>query len=351
MRQVTVPQMAAMVKRQFQHNPARPLFFWGPPGVGKTMTIKQVAQDLGVGFKETRIATMVPSDLRGVPVPDMQRKVTEWFTGEFLPDPEVDGPAGILLLDEYPQAPPVMQGLAQRIVLERRMGERYKLPDGWMVVALGNRREDRASVYEMPAQTQNRFKHFLVLPDVDSFTEYAVRNDFHPHIIAFLNTNEEFLFRFEANASGKPAWPSPRSWEAANEDYSLTEDPSDLEQSVGARARDQFQAFYDVVLMLPDQVKILEGQADELEMPTARNSKYALVVALASRMRTAEQGINAFRWLKTKGLDNELIQVFLEMIVRRATAKGDKGVLAQLIAADPELKASIEELMRALFAV
>jgi len=351
MRQVTVPQMAAMVKRQFQHNPARPLFFWGPPGVGKTMTIKQVAADLGVGFKETRIATMVPSDLRGVPVPDMQRKVTEWFTGEFLPDPKVDGPAGILLLDEYPQAPPVMQGLAQRIVLERRMGERYKLPDGWMVVALGNRREDRASVYEMPAQTQNRFKHFLVMPDVDSFTEYAVRNDFHPHIIAFLNTNAEFLFQFEANASSKPAWPSPRSWEAANEDYSLTEDPNDLEQSVGARAKDQFLAFYEVALMLPDQNLILEGLADDLTLPAARNSKYALVVALGSRMRTAEQGINAFKWLKAKGLDNELIQVFLEMIVRRATAKGDKGLLAQLIAADPELKASIEELMRALLAV
>ena len=167
------------------------LVLLGPPGVGKTMVVKDVAADLGVALKETRIGTMVPSDLRGVPVPDQARKITEWFTGEYLPDPERDGERGILLLDEYPQATPIMQGLAQRLVLERRMGERYQLPTGWLVVALGNRREDRASVYEMPAQTQNRFKHFLVMPDVRSFSEYALGKGCHPHILAFLAPPEE----------------------------------------------------------------------------------------------------------------------------------------------------------------
>lgn len=350
MRQITVPKMADIAAQQLKHNPARPLFFWGPPGVGKTMVIHQLAEDLGIGFKETRIATMVPSDFRGVPVPDHERKITEWFTGEFLPDAERDGPAGILLLDEYPQATPVMQGLAQRIVLERRMGEHYKLPDGWLVVALGNRREDRASVYEMPAQTQNRFKHFLVLPDIVSFTGYATKRGFHPHLVAFLNAHQDYLFQFNPRASSRPAWPSPRTWEAANEDYALTENPDDLEQSVGEKAKDQFRAYLGTILQLPDMKQILSGQGDDLNLPVTRNGKYALAISLASSMRSAEEGINAFRWLKARGLDNEMIQVFLEMVVRHATTKGNKGVLAKLIAADPGLKQSIDELMQALLA-
>ena len=50
MRQVTVPQMATLVRRQFEHNPARPLFFWGPPGVGKT----HIGIALGTGERENR---------------------------------------------------------------------------------------------------------------------------------------------------------------------------------------------------------------------------------------------------------------------------------------------------------
>src|SRR5690606_5214069 len=154
---------------------------------------------------------------------------------------------------------------------ERRIGERYTLPDGWMVVALGNRREDKASVYEMPAQTQNRFKHFLVMPDIKSFTEYAMRQGFHPHITSFLAANEAYLHMFDPQAKGSPAWPSPRTWENANEDYQLDEDPADLEQNVGTRATDQFLAFREVFASLPDIEAILAGRGQNEKLPSERN--------------------------------------------------------------------------------
>ncbi|MDT3680947.1 MAG: AAA family ATPase [Truepera sp.] len=350
MRRIRVPQMADFIARQYRAEPGRALFFWGPPGVGKTMMVGAVAREMGIGFKETRIGTMVPSDLRGVPVPDRERRITEWFTGEYLPDPERDGEKGILLLDEYPQATPIMQGLAQRLVLERRMGERYRLPDGWMVVALGNRREDHASVYEMPTQTQNRFKHFLVEPDIRSFTDYAMRRNFHPHIVSFLNANESYLFMFDSQAKNSPAWPSPRTWEYANADYSLSEDAADLEQSVGSKAMDQFLAYRTVFASLPDVRAILAGSGVQEELPVGRNAQFALIIALASGMASPDEGVNAYRWLVGHSLDGELLQVYLEYIVRRARDRGETGALAQMISAEPSLQKSIEELLAALMA-
>lgn len=348
MRQIGVNEISKFIARQYKTNVKRALFFWGPPGVGKTEETVAVTRELGLGFAEIRLGTLVPSDLRGIPVPDEAERVTRWLVAEFLPTVEKNGERGILLLDEYPQATPTMQGLAQRLVHERRIGDHYKLPDGWMVVALGNRREDKASVYEMPAQTQNRFKHFLVMPDIKSFTEYAMKNDFHPHIISFLNANESYLHMFDPQAKGAMAWPSPRSWAAANEDYKLEEDPLDLEQSVGTRAMDQFMAFREVFSSLPDIDAILAGKGQNEQMPRERNGKFALITTLASRMETAEHGFNSYRWLTEKKLDDEMVFVFLEYIVQRAQNKNQQGVLATMISKDPLLGEKLKELMSTL---
>lgn len=348
MRVITVPKVTEIITRQYRTNPSRALFLWGPPGVGKTQQANAAASELGINLLEVRLGTMVPSDLRGVPVPDLASETTRWLVGEYLPRPERDGERGILLLDEFVQPPPTMQGIAQRLVHERRIGDRYRLPDGWMVVALGNRREDKASVYEMPAQTQNRFKHFLVMPDLKSFLDYGMRKGFHPHILAFLAANESYLHMFDAQAKSSPAWPSPRTWEAANEDYQVSEDAADLEQSVGTRAMDQFIAFKAVIATLPDMDAILDGRGVNEKLPADRNAKFALITGLASKMETPQQGANGFRWLATCGLDDEMLQVYLDYIVKRCIAKNRKGELAQMIALEPQLNNRIQELLTAL---
>ena len=65
---------------------------------------------------------------------------------------------GILFLDELNMAPPVMQGVAQQLILDRKIGS-YKVPEGWLILSAGNRKEDRASVFEMPSPSANRFIH------------------------------------------------------------------------------------------------------------------------------------------------------------------------------------------------
>jgi MoxR-like ATPase len=133
---------------------------WGPPGVGKSSIVAQIAKSHGIAFVDVRLSQLAPTDLRGLPVPENGR--SKWFPPEFLPD----GGKGILFLDELNMAPPAMQGIAQQLILDRKVGS-YTVPPNWFIWAAGNRKEDRASVFEMPAPLANRFLHLTVLPDMD----------------------------------------------------------------------------------------------------------------------------------------------------------------------------------------
>ena len=96
---------------------------WGPPGIGKSSIVAQTAQAHGLGFVDVRLSQLAPTDLRGLPVPE--NGVSRWYPPEFLPR---DG-AGILFLDELNMAPPAMQGVAQQLILDRRVGS-YAVPEG-----------------------------------------------------------------------------------------------------------------------------------------------------------------------------------------------------------------------------
>src|SRR5262245_8144949 len=183
------------------------VMIWGPPGIGKSATVRAVAAKLGVGLVDLRISQLAPTDLRGLPVPDSG--VARWLPPEFLPRKG----RGVLFLDEINLAPPAVQGIAQQLVLDRRVGS-YTVPDGWFVWAAGNRREDRAATFDMPAPLANRFLHFELEPDLDGFLRYAARNDLSHEIVAFLGFRPALLHALDPS---RPAWPSPRSWEMASQ--------------------------------------------------------------------------------------------------------------------------------------
>jgi MoxR-like ATPase len=327
MRTLTVPAFVDALVAQAERNPHRAVFAWGPPGTGKTAGIHQAAERLHANVIDVRLGTLVPSDLRGVPVPDRERRTTDWYPGSFLPDPERDGPTGILALDEYVQAPPSLQALAQRLVLERRLGDDYRLPDGWLVVAAGNRQSDRAATLPMPRQTQNRFKHYLILPELTAFLAYAEARDFHPHLRAFLHANPELLHR-PSDDDAEPAWPSPRTWEIADEDYRATLDPDELHASVGVRAATLFRAFTEALARLPDPHAIATGRAADAQLPSDHGDRYALLLLLASHAVDAEHAARALAFVRERGLDAEQQRAFTEMLAARAQREGWTAALA-----------------------
>ena len=110
------------------------VMIWGAPGIGKSHTVAAVAQATKIDLIDLRISQLAPTDLRGLPVADHEARTSRWYPPEFLPR----SGSGILFLDELNMAPPAIQGIAQQLVLDRKVGS-YTLPEGWHVWAAGNR--------------------------------------------------------------------------------------------------------------------------------------------------------------------------------------------------------------------
>lgn len=307
------------------------VMIWGPPGVGKSSIVAQVARANGLEFVDVRLSQLAPTDLRGLPVP--HDGVSRWFPPEFLPR---DG-SGILFLDELNMAPPTMQGVAQQLILDRRVGS-YVLPDGWFVWAAGNRKEDRASVYEMPAPLSNRFLHLDVQPDLDSFRRYAGVHGIGERITAFLAFRPQLLHSLDAK---RPAWPSPRSWDMAS---TLLAAGTSIAPAVGEAASDEFAAFADVYALLPGLSEILVGDRDDaaLAWPDEPSARYALTLGLALRADTATTALNAFTWLEPRATP-EWLQLYAADVSWRLRALGRLGELAALTAGHPQFQRFVGE--------
>lgn len=301
---------------------------WGPPGIGKSSIVAQTAQSNGIGFVDVRLSQLAPTDLRGLPVPE--NGISRWYPPEFLPR---DG-AGILFLDELNMAPPAMQGVAQQLILDRRVGS-YVVPEGWFIWAAGNRKEDRAAVFDMPAPLANRFVHLEVTPDFDSFKAYALDHAIHEQILAFLSFRPTLLHRLDPQ---QPAWPSPRSWEMAS---ILHYAGLDITPVIGAAAAAELHAYLEVYQALPDLDRILQGQGEAVAFPVEPSARYATVIGLTLRTSNAEQGYHALSWLAHIAAA-EWVQLFASDIFRRMRSIGQMGTFASLVMADDTLQVFLQ---------
>jgi hypothetical protein len=315
--------LAQMVNSQVRHA----VMIWGPPGVGKSSIVSRVATATNMEVIDVRLSQLAPTDLRGLPVP--ADGVSRWFPPEFLPTTG----NGILFLDELNMAAPTMQGVAQQLILDRRVGS-YTLPDGWFVWAAGNRKEDRASVFEMPAPLANRFVHVEVEPDLESFRKWAMtpsqtgRLPIDERITSFLAFRPQLLHAID---SKRPAWPSPRSWEMAS---SLLDANLPIAPAVGDAAATEFEGFCSVYALLPALDAILDAKkpgakASALVWPEEPSARYALTLGLANRAGDPKRALNGFRWLSERATP-EWVQLFTSDVAWRLRASGSFGVLAAL---------------------
>ncbi len=259
-----------------------PVMLWGPPGVGKSQIVAQVAARHQVPLIDIRLSQMEPSDLRGIPFREGER--VEWAIPSMLPDAERHGPQGILFLDEITSAPPSVSAAAYQLILDRRLGD-YRVPDGWAIFAAGNRQGDRGVTYTMPAPLANRFSHFEFEVNVDDWVAWAYRNGVDDRVIAFVRFRPELLFEFDP-AHNPVAFPSPRSWEFAHRALQKFEHNSDLrlgalQACVGPAAGIELNAFIDNLDQLPDIDAILRGE--KVPAPKEIDLQYAVASSLVGR--------------------------------------------------------------------
>src|SRR6478752_2297615 len=181
-----------------------PAFLWGAPGVGKSSVVHQIAQARGLELIDIRAPLLDPTDLRGLPY--FKDGVAVWAPPSFLPS-QPDS-AGVLFFDELNAAPPLVQASLYQLTLDRRVGE-YVLPQGWKIIAAGNRAEDRSVTFRMPAALANRFIHLDFEADFEDWRTWATSAGLHPLVIGFVATRRELLLDMRNAERG---FPTPRAW-------------------------------------------------------------------------------------------------------------------------------------------
>ena len=259
-----------------------PVMLWGPPGVGKSQIIAQIAASHGVPLIDIRLSQMEPTDLRGIPF--RSGDSVQWSVPALLPDVNRHGERGILFLDEITSAPPTVTAAAYQLILDRRLGE-YRAPDGWVIFAAGNRYGDRGVTYVMPTPLANRFTHYEIEPHLDDWVAWAHSAGIDDRVIAFLRFRPDLLFEFNP-AQNPVAFPSPRSWEYAHRALVKFDDAPHLlldalQACVGQAAGVEFKAFVDHMGELPDIDAILRGTSSQV--PQGIDLQYGVAAALVRR--------------------------------------------------------------------
>jgi MoxR-like ATPase len=278
-------QLSVILDREFLSAAAghhTPVMLWGPPGVGKSQLVAQIAARHDAQVIDIRLSQMEPSDLRGIPF--RSGDMVEWAVPAMLPEAVRHGSRGILFLDEITSAPPSVSAAAYQLILDRRLGE-YRVPAGWAIFAAGNRQGDRGVTYAMPAPLANRFSHFEFSPHLDDWAAWAYANGIDERLVGFLRFKPELLFDFDP-VRAELAFPSPRSWEFAHRALQKFEDRPDLlagalSACVGQAAGIECAAWLESLDRLPDIDAIVEGRP--AEVPDDIDLQYAVAAALAGR--------------------------------------------------------------------
>ncbi len=257
----------------------QPVFIWGAPGVGKSQVVAQVAARHELTLIDIRAVLLDPVDLRGLPRID-ETGLAVWSPPSFLPR---EG-KGILFLDELNTAPPLVQAACYQLILDRKLGE-YELPEGWTVIAAGNRESDRSVTHRMPTALANRMVHLDFETDLDDWLRWASDSGVDPRIRAFLRFRPKLLHDFEPTRNEK-AFPSPRSWEFASRIVQTCEDRENLhfllQGTVGSGAAAECIGFLNICDSLPDADTVLANPGG-VEIPDDPAVIYAICESVARK--------------------------------------------------------------------
>lgn len=212
---------------KYERTKTHAIFIWGAPGIGKTEVLHQLADELELAVLEWHLATIEPTDFRGIPRVENvkgttdsrdERTVTK-LPAIFPTSDGENGKGGIMFFDELNRAPEMVLSASLALALSGKHGE-YQLPPRWIIMAAGNRPEDIPGRLQDDAILWNRFFHVNYVPDLEEWYEYIQKlPHINPDLIGFIKKYPKYYHRL-APLANQPNWPSPRTWEmASEEDY------------------------------------------------------------------------------------------------------------------------------------
>lgn len=219
----TCRQMAEEKKR------GEPVMLHSSPGVGKSAIIHEIGADIKDLFEEAfdakfkiwdvRVGAQQESDIQGIPYPttvdvvdgievkDMMFSTPQWFPRE--------GECGILFLDELANAPIPNQHACYRLVHDNSIHNGSTLPEGVIVFAAGNLKEDKTGAKGIVPALARRFQaHFFIEPSAQDFITYAMKKKFHPGIVGYISFKPSSIT--STALAGEYGFACPANYESVN---------------------------------------------------------------------------------------------------------------------------------------
>lgn len=228
---VNVEDFSNIIKMQFNERNYRPIFGLGKGGIGKTESIYELAKELNIGYVDIRLLLYTETDLKGIPYPNENHTKTIWLENDILPTWDTskeisskNNSRGIIVLDEITSAQKSVRTAAYQLLNERKLGS-YVLPDGWLVVCLGNGEEDGGDYQGMEGNFANRCSVFNVVPDVDAWKDWAFKHGVNTLVTAYINFKPSDLHSYnnDIDSGDNILFASPRSWVAVSNILNVNE--------------------------------------------------------------------------------------------------------------------------------
>lgn len=288
-RQVSPNSAKNAIRKAFKKQ--RPIFLWGPPGIGKSDIVHQIGAELNAHVIDVRLSLWEPTDIKGIPYYNATSNSMCWAAPSELPTEEFASryPYVVLFLDEMNSAPPSVQSAAYQLTLNRRVGQ-YKLPDNVLIVAAGNREADKGVTYRMPAPLANRFVHLEMRVDFDDWAQWATNNRIHKDVVGYCTFAKKDLNDFDPKSSSR-AFATPRSWSFVSELLDDDDTPDStltdlIAGAIGEGLAIKFMAHRKSAGKLPQPEDILSGKVTKLDTKEI-SGMYSLTVGLCYELKDA----------------------------------------------------------------
>ncbi|MBR2532807.1 MAG: AAA family ATPase [Lachnospiraceae bacterium] len=257
----------------------RPIFLMGPPGIGKTAIMEQIAAELGVGLISYSMTHHTRQSALGLPFIEKKNyggreyHVSEYTMSEIIASvydmmEETGIREGILFLDEINCVSETLEPSMLQFLQYKIFG-RHRVPDGWIVVTAGNPPEYNNSVHEFDIVTWDRLKRIDVDPDYDAWKEYAYRAGTHAAVLTYLDIKKSDFYKIETTVDGK-TFVTARGWSDLSDMIRLYEEhdlPVDEDLVVqylqDRKIAKEFAVYYDLFRKYRSDYqvsRILEGQ-------------------------------------------------------------------------------------------
>lgn len=274
-------------------NKQRPIFLMGPPGIGKTEIMSQVASELGIGLLSYSMTHHTRQSALGLPI--IRHKeyfgeeydISEYTMSEIIASiyelmTNTSTENGILFLDEVNCVSETLNPIMLQFLQYKVFGG-HRVPEGWIVVTAGNPPEYNNSVHEFDIVTWDRLKRIDVEPDFKVWKEFAYKVQVHASIMTYLDIKPQNFYKIETTVDGK-SFVTARGWDDLSrmiklyEQQNIPVDKALVEQYLqNKKIAGDFAIYYDLFKKYQSDYQIgdiLNGNAAEEIKKRAKNAKF-----------------------------------------------------------------------------